>query len=85
MSPRPEDDAIRRALHAAHLTADFRVVLEMSPDGQSLNIRTKLPPPLALAMVQSAYNELISLKVRTDMQAPERRIIDPGENGAPPS
>ena len=74
------DEGIRRAIQAAGGTADLRVVISMNPDGQSLNINTRLPAPMALAMVHSAYLELVSLKVRTDLKS-ERRVIDPNENG----
>lgn len=73
------DELIRRALAKAGMP-ELRVVLEMSPDGSSLNIRTTLPPPMALAMVHSAYLELVSLKVRTDLKS-ERRVIDPNLDG----
>ncbi len=62
----------------------FRVVIEMeqtSAGGAALKIVTQLPDPIALALVNSAYMELLSKKIRADIKA-ESRIIDPNANGA---
>ena len=61
----------------------FRVVIEMeqNPAGQAaLKIVTQLPDPMALALVNSAYHELLSKKIRQDIKD-ESRIIDPNANG----
>lgn len=61
----------------------FRVVIEMEQSpagGAALKIVTQLPDPMALALVNSAYHELLSKKVRADIKA-ESRIIDPNANG----
>jgi hypothetical protein len=53
----------------------IQVVIEMDETGQGLTIRTAALPLVALAIVTSAYHELLSAKVRNDLKA-ESRIID---------
>ena len=44
----------------------IQVLIEMDESGTGLNIQTAVPPAVALAVVTSAYHELLSVKIRTD-------------------
>lgn len=44
----------------------IQIVIEMHESGQGLTIKAMVPPPVALAVVTSAYHELLSQKFRMD-------------------
>jgi hypothetical protein len=59
----------------------IQVLIEMADDGQSLQIKTDAVGPVALAVVTSAYHELLSRKIQADFDSSvrvARRLPDNG-------
>ena len=52
----------------------IQVMIEMDESGTNLRITSAVPPLVALAVVTSAYHELLSQKIRADFDASIRLV-----------
>jgi hypothetical protein len=61
----------------------IQVMIEMDEGGQNLQIKASVPLPIVLAVVTSAYHELLSQKIRADFDTSvrlARRLPQDGRN-----
>jgi hypothetical protein len=61
--------------------AMISVLIERDESGQSINIKTQVPPLIALAVVTTAYHELLSKKIQADFDSSVRLATRRPKNG----
>ena len=59
----------------------IQVVIQMEEQGGGLTIQAQVPPPIAFAVVTAAYHEMLSQKIRADVDSSIRVVQRLPKNG----